>query len=34
MQKRIGWLSVVGFFGLLAAANAQTPPPATAGNCL
>ena len=31
MQKRIGWLSVVGFLGLLAAANAQTPPPATPG---
>jgi hypothetical protein len=23
MQKGIGWLSMVGFFGLLAAANAQ-----------
>jgi hypothetical protein len=32
MQKGISWLSVVGFLGLLAAANAQTPPPATPGN--
>jgi hypothetical protein len=32
MQKRIGWLSVVGFFGLLAFAEAQAPPPATPGN--
>jgi hypothetical protein len=31
MENRIGWLSVLGFFGVLAAANAQTPPPATAG---
>jgi hypothetical protein len=31
MQKGIGWLSVVGFFGLLVAANVQTPPPAAAG---
>jgi hypothetical protein len=32
MQKSVGWLWVVGFFGLLAAAaNAQTPPPSTAG---
>ena len=31
MQKNIGWLSVAGFFGLLAAANAQTPPPSAAG---
>jgi hypothetical protein len=32
MQKNIGWLSVVGFFGLLAAANAQSPPPAVIGS--
>ena len=32
MQKGIGWLSVVGFFGLLVAANAQTPSPAAAGS--
>jgi hypothetical protein len=31
MQKNIGWLWVVGFFGLLAAADAQTPPPSAAG---
>jgi hypothetical protein len=31
MQKNIGWLWAAGFFGLLAAANAQTPPPSTAG---
>lgn len=31
MQIGIGWLGIVGFFGVLAAANAQTPPPATAG---
>ena len=31
MQKNIGWLWAVGSFGLLAAANAQTPPPSTAG---
>jgi hypothetical protein len=31
MQRRIGLLWVVGFFGLVAAADAQTPPPATAG---
>ena len=31
MQKNIGWLWVVGFFGLVAAADAQTPPPSTAG---
>jgi hypothetical protein len=32
MQKNIGWLSAVAFCGLLAAANAQTPPPAAAGS--
>jgi hypothetical protein len=32
MQKHIGWFWVVGFFGFLAAANAQTPPPAAAGS--
>jgi hypothetical protein len=26
MQKNIGWLSAVGFCGVLASANAQTPP--------
>lgn len=31
MRKGILWLSVVGFFGLLASANAQTPQPSTAG---
>ena len=31
MQKNLSWLWVAGFFGLLAAANAQTPPPAAAG---
>ncbi len=25
MQKRVGWLSIIGFFGVLAAANAQSP---------
>ena len=34
MQKNIGWLWVVGFFGLLAAANAQTPPPTAARNAI
>lgn len=31
MQEHIGWLSIVGFFGLIAAVNAQTasPPAAT-----
>jgi hypothetical protein len=29
MQKHIGWLGIVGFFGLVAAANAQTPPAPT-----
>jgi hypothetical protein len=27
MQKRIGWFWIIGFFGLLAAADAQTPSP-------
>jgi hypothetical protein len=31
MRRKIGLLSVIGFFGLLAAASAQTAPPATAG---
>jgi hypothetical protein len=31
MQKHIGWLWAVGFYSSLAAANAQTTPPATAG---
>ena len=31
MQKGIGWLWIVGFLGLLSAANAQTPSPSTAG---
>jgi len=31
MGKPIGLLGVIGFFGLLAAANAQTPPPVGAG---
>jgi hypothetical protein len=31
MRRHIGLLWVVGFFGLLAAANAQTTPPSTAG---
>ncbi len=31
MRKSIGWLWIVGFFGLLATANAQTPAPSTAG---
>ena len=31
MGKRIGLLGVVGFFGLLATANAQTPSPPAAG---
>lgn len=26
MQRRVGWLWIVGFFALAAAANAQTPP--------
>lgn len=31
MQRNISWLCAVGFLGLLTAANAQTPPPSTAG---
>jgi hypothetical protein len=31
MRRRIGLLSIVGFFGLLAAADAQTPPAAAGG---
>ena len=31
MQKGIGWLCMVGFFGSLAAADAQTPPSSSAG---
>ena len=31
MHKSIGWLSIVGFFGLAAAANAQAPSPSGAG---
>jgi hypothetical protein len=31
MRRRIGLLSIVGFFGLLAAADAQTPPAAVSG---
>ena len=31
MEKVVGWLGVVGVFGLLAAADAQTPPSSTAG---
>jgi hypothetical protein len=31
MQKHIGWLSVAECFGLLATANAQTPPVAAVG---
>ena len=31
MRRQIGLLSIVGFFGLLATANAQTPPASTAG---
>jgi hypothetical protein len=31
MQTNIGWLSVAGFFGLLAVANAQALPPSVAG---
>lgn len=30
MRKTIGWLWIAGFFGLLAAANAQTPSPPAA----
>jgi hypothetical protein len=32
MQKHIGWVWVVGFFGSLAAANAQAPRPAATGS--
>ncbi len=31
MQKHVVWGWAVGFFGLLAAANAQVPPPSAAG---
>jgi len=31
MQKSVGGLSIIGFFGLLAAANAQAPSPSVAG---
>jgi hypothetical protein len=31
MHKGIGWLWMVGFFGLLAAAAAQTAPASTSG---
>ena len=31
MRRQIGLLAIVGFFGLLAAAAAQTPSPSTAG---
>ena len=31
MQKSVGWAWFAGFFGLLAAANAQTPSPPTSG---
>jgi len=30
MQKNVAWSCAVGFFGLLAAANAQVPPPSAA----
>ena len=30
MQKNIGWLWIVGFFGLVPAANAQTAAPSAA----
>jgi hypothetical protein len=32
MQKHVGWLCAVGFFGLIATANAQAPRPAAAGS--
>jgi len=32
MRKQIGWLWIVGFGGVFAAANAQPPPPAAAGS--
>jgi hypothetical protein len=31
MQKRVAWLWIAGFYGLVAAANAQTAPPPSAG---
>jgi hypothetical protein len=31
MQKHVGWLGIVGFFGLLYAADAQTTLPSTGG---
>jgi hypothetical protein len=31
MRKQVGLLSIVGFFGLFAAANAQAPSSSTAG---
>ena len=31
MLRHIGLFSIIGLFGPLAAANAQTPPPSTAG---
>ena len=34
MQKSVGWLSIIGFFGLLAAANAQVPPPSSRRNAI
>jgi hypothetical protein len=34
MPKHIAWGSAAGFFGLLAAANAQAPPPGAAGSSL
>jgi hypothetical protein len=32
MQKRFGWAWAAGFFGSVAIANAQAPPPAAAGS--
>src|SRR3974390_3250238 len=32
MQKSVRWAGIVGFLGLLPAANAQIPPPAAAGS--
>jgi hypothetical protein len=32
MQKDVGWLWLVGLCGLLASADAQTPPPAAVGS--
>jgi hypothetical protein len=34
MHKQIAWSSAIGFFGLLAAANAQVPAPSAAGASL